>query len=118
MPTIVQGELTRHHNQPFYAQPKTPKFFWMGCLIPVLFMGLFGALIIRGATTEAGTDAIRGFLLIVIAVIIVQVILGGGLFWKKRSSLALGLLLGGGVMFLLLILALIAVASIIGSFIQ
>lgn len=116
MPTSIQGELVRHHNQPFYKQTSRPKFFWMGCTGPLVLLALIGFFAIKGATTSAGVGVIRGFLLFVIVFLVVQFLFGGGLFMKSRSSLGRGLLVGSGVIFLLLILGLIGLFSVLSNF--
>lgn len=118
MPEILQGELTRHHNQPFYAQQEQPKFFWGGCLVPVVIISLIGFFIVKGLTTTGGLGAVRIFVLSVILFAFVQLIFGGTVFAKTRSSLGKGLLLGGGLLLLLLILALIGFASALNGFIN
>ncbi len=118
MPTPVQGELVRHHNQPFYAQQKAPRFFWAGCLTPIFIIGIIGFLVFQGASTTTGESLIRGFILFAIGYMVLQLLFGGGLFIKNKSSLARGLLFGGVGLLVLLLVALIGAASIIGQFIQ
>jgi hypothetical protein len=118
MPTALSGDLTRHHQQPFYSQPNTPKYFWVGCLGPLAFVALLAVLAMTGLQTNQGLQAIRGYILFLIAYLVLQLVFGGGLFARNRSSFAKGLLIGGATIFLLLILALIGFASVISSFIQ
>lgn len=116
MPEIIQGELTRHQNQPFYAQKQQPKFFWGGCLAPVVVIGIIGYFIFRGLASAGGLEILRGFILIVLLFTFAQLIFGGTIFAKTRSSLGKGLLLGACMLLLLLVLALIGAASALSSF--
>jgi len=117
MPTLVQGELVRHHNKPFYAQQKAPKFFWAGCTGPLLLLVIIGFFVLKGATTATGLEVIRGFVLFSIVFLAVQLLFGGGLFIKSKSSLGRGLLVGAGVILLVLILGVIGLFSMISQFI-
>lgn len=115
MPTPIQGELVRHHNQPFYSQKSQPKFFWLGCTTPLLILIVAGFFVVQGAMTSAGIGLIRTFLLVVFAYLVIQFIFGGGLFIKSRSSLGKGLLVGAGVIFVVLLLGLIGLFSTLGQ---
>jgi hypothetical protein len=118
MPSALSGELTRHHNQPFYQRPNAPKYFWLGCLVPVGFALLVLLLAAQGATSTAGVTAIRSYLLFLLGYLMLQVLLGGGLFLRSKSSLSKGLLLGGATIFLLVILTLIGIFSTVSHFTQ
>jgi hypothetical protein len=118
MPEVLQGELSRHQNQPFYAQKQQPRFFWGGCLIPIAIVAIIGFFILRGISAVSGLEVARGFILIVLLLTFGQLIFGGTIFAKTRSSLGKGLLLGACMLLLLLILALIGAASIISGFIN
>jgi hypothetical protein len=117
MSEIVQGELSRHHNKPFYAQQQRPKLFWGGCLIPVALIALFGFFVVKGLTSSGGLEIVRGFILVVILFTFAQLIFGGTIFARTRSSLGKGLLLGACMLLLLLVLALVGLASALSNFI-
>jgi hypothetical protein len=118
MPEVLQGELSRHQDQPFYAQKQRPRFFWGGCLIPIAIVALIGFFIFQGVSAISGLEVLRGFILIVMLLAFGQLIFGGTIFAKTRSSLGKGLLLGAFMLILLLMLALIGAASVLSSFIN
>ena len=115
MLTPLEGELTRHQNQPFYAQQSRPKFFWAGCLGPLIVIVIVGGLVVKGALSSAGLELIRIVVLSVLALSIVQFLGGGGLFLRQRSSLGKGLMIGAVIMILSVVFIFIALASLIGS---
>lgn len=117
MPEVLQGELSRHHDKPFYAQQKQPKLFWGGCLVPVLIIATIGFFVIKGLSTSSGLELVRGFILVVILFTFAQLIFGGTIFAKTRSSLGKGLLLGAAMLMLIMILALLGLASALSNFI-
>lgn len=117
MPEVLEGQLTRHQNQPFYAQKQRPQLFWGGCLVPILVITIIGFFIIQGLTSAANSGALRVFVLAVLLFSFGQLIFGGTIFARTRSSLGKGLLLGAGLLLLLLIIAIIGVASALTSFI-
>lgn len=116
MSEIIQGEISRHHNKPFYAQQQRPKFFWGGCLMPLAIVALVGYFIVRGISAVGGFESLRGFVLIVLLFAFAQLIFGGTIFARTRSSLGKGLLLGSIMIILLLISALVGLASALSSF--
>jgi hypothetical protein len=118
MPPVIQGELVRHHNQPFYAQKGAPKYFWAGCLTPGLVILAIALLALHGLQSAAGLLAVRGYLLVIFAFLILQFVLGGGMFWRQRSSLAKGLLIGSISLFLLTILSIIGLFSLVQNFVK
>ena len=111
----VSGELVRHHDQPF-LQSKAPKFFWAGCLGPLVFIVIVIFLAYEGAKSEAGILAIRGYIVFILVYLIFQFLLGGGLFMKGRSSFAKGLMIGSVTIFLLLILGMIGLFTVLHNF--
>jgi heme A synthase len=115
MSEVVIGELTRHHNQPFYAQPSRPRFFWSGCLVPVVILLIIGALVVRGLSNS---ETVQAFIRIVAILTFVQLIIGAFIFGRTRSSLGKGLLLGAILIILLLLLGLIVVGALVGNFIK
>jgi hypothetical protein len=114
----IEGELTRHHDQPFYAQKQAPKFFWGGCLIPIALVATAGYFILKGVAAVNGLEVARLFILVVILLAFGQLIFGGTIFAKTRSSLGKGLLLGACMLLLLLLLALIGAASALSGFLH